>query len=135
MVRKGVYMMTVHTFLGIATIIMLIASLTVFTLKMKPLIGALTKARSVNRIDRVGKRIFSLIMHVFGHKRLLKMRLSGIIHLFIFSGFVVLFLDIMETIVRVIIPSFSLWPCLAAIVDIWVLIILIWIMLPVCKGS
>jgi len=122
-------MMTVHTFLGIATIIMLIASLTVFTLKMKPLIGALTKARSVNRIDRVGKRIFSLIMHVFGHKRLLKMRLSGIIHLFIFSGFVVLFLDIMETIVKVIIPSFSLWPFLGAIVDIWVLIILIGIMM------
>lgn len=103
---------------------MALVSLTVFTIKMRPLMGAMASARPVNRTDRISERISSIIVQVLGHKRLMKIRLSGIIHLFIFSGFVVLFLDIIETIIKIMIPAFTLGTFLGVLVNIWILIIL-----------
>jgi Fe-S oxidoreductase/nitrate reductase gamma subunit len=45
-----------------------------------------------NRIDKPFKRILSVILFGFGHKRILKEFYPGIMHLFLFWGFLVLFI-------------------------------------------
>src|SRR5690625_3098910 len=100
--------MFIQTFLGVATVLMLIVSVTVFFIRLQPILNAMKRARPEKRWDRIGERLSSVFTHVFGHRRLLKLRLAGVLHLFIFSGFVVLFLDIFETVIKVINPSFSI---------------------------
>ncbi|RMF84920.1 MAG: (Fe-S)-binding protein, partial [Nitrospinota bacterium] len=45
-----------------------------------------------NRFDQVGQRIKDLFLQVFGQQRILRDRYPGLMHLFIFSGFLVLFI-------------------------------------------
>src|SRR5690625_711694 len=116
--------MTVHTFLGGLFILMLIVALAFFVVRTRPILKSMSDARSVNRTDRVGERISSTIVQVFGHKRLLKIRVSGILHFFIFSGFVILFLEILETIVKLMIPTFSVGVFLQVIINIWLFVLI-----------
>ena len=46
--------------------------------------------KPANRFDRIPERIMSVIVYVFGQKRLLRDRLSGTMHFLIFWGFMVL---------------------------------------------
>lgn len=48
--------------------------------------------KSENRVDRPFKRIGSVLLFGFGHKRILKEPYPGIMHLFLFWGFVILFI-------------------------------------------
>lgn len=45
-----------------------------------------------NRFDKLGKRMWSLILYAFGHWRIIKHPYPGIMHVFIFFGFLVLFI-------------------------------------------
>ncbi|MFQ5945070.1 MAG: heterodisulfide reductase-related iron-sulfur binding cluster [Anaerolineae bacterium] len=48
------------------------------------------------RWDRPAERLKNLLVYVFGHRRLLSWRYSGILHFFIFWGFVILLTTIVE---------------------------------------
>ena len=102
-----VKIMDLQKLLGILTILFAGISLVLMLTKLKPILLSMRRARPDFRMDQIGSRISSVIIQVFGHKRLLRNRLAGIIHLFIFSGFVILMLDIIEAIGQVITPSFS----------------------------
>jgi Fe-S oxidoreductase len=116
--------MVLREFLGLSTLALLIAMTGLAGVRLQPILKAMRQARPVSRFDRLGYRFASMMVQVFGHKRLLRIRLAGIIHLFIFSGFVILMLDILETIGQLISPSFSLGSFLETVVDVWVLIVL-----------
>lgn len=68
----------------------------------------LASARAQDRSDRIGERLSGLIPEVGGHRRLLKKRLSGVLHLMIFVSFVVLLTAIIKTFGETLIPGFSL---------------------------
>lgn len=123
--------MDLQKLLGILTILLAGISLVLMLTKLKPILLSMRRARPDFRMDQIGSRISSLIIQVFGHKRLLRNRLAGIIHLFIFSGFVILMLDIIEAIGQVITPSFSVGVFLQAIIDIWVLLVLAGVILAI----
>lgn len=80
------------------------------------------QVRPTNRFDRLGERVRSVLVHALGHRRMFRDRIAGLLHLFIFSGFLVLFLDIVETIGEPF--GFSIGPVLAAVVDSFVLLVL-----------
>lgn len=60
------------------------------------------------RFDQTGKRIFGMVREIGLHKRLLKNRLSGVLHLMIFVSFFVLLTAIVESFGSTLIPGFSL---------------------------
>lgn len=117
--------------LELLTIVMALAAGAVFVARSYAIWGVMKTARPTVRWDRIPERLWSLVVHVAGHRRMFRMTLSGILHYFIFSGFVVLFLDIVETVGEIFHPGFSLGPVLAPLVDVWVLLVAIGIVLAV----
>jgi Fe-S oxidoreductase len=77
-----------------------------FWRRLKPL----ASARAQDRTDRMAERLSGLIPEVGGHRRLLKNRLSGVLHLMIFVSFLVLLSVIVKTFGETLIPGFSLDP-------------------------
>ncbi|WP_104402368.1 (Fe-S)-binding protein [Vibrio penaeicida] len=70
----------------------------------------LKKARSIERFDRISERLKGVFGDVGTHKRLLKKRYSGVLHLMIFSSFIVLFTAIIQAFGSGLFPGFSLTP-------------------------
>jgi Fe-S oxidoreductase len=116
--------MELRLFLSVVTIGLAMAMFILFAVRVFPILGAMKKAQPDARWDQKGQRFVSMMGQVFGHRRLMRFRLAGIIHAFIFSGFVVLFLDILEVIGQLISPSFTVGSVLDGIIDAWVIITL-----------
>lgn len=116
--------MELRLFLSVVTIGLAIAMFILFGVRVFPILGAMKRAQPDIRWDQKGQRFVSMMGQVFGHRRLMRFRLAGIIHAFIFSGFVVLFLDIVEVIGQLISPSFTVGSVLDGIIDAWVIITL-----------
>jgi Fe-S oxidoreductase len=117
--------MGLRTFLLLATAVMLVASVGVFGWRTWAIWAYVRRARPVVRWDRLSERLGQVVRHVLGHRRMFRITFSGLLHYFIFGGFVVLMLDIVETVGEVIHPGFSLGPILAPVVDVWVALVLI----------
>jgi Fe-S oxidoreductase len=120
---------SVRVFLEWATVVLAVAGVAVFAVRARAIWAVMRRARPVVRWDRWPERVGSVVEHVLGHRRMLRLKLSGVLHYFIFSGFVVLFLDIVETIGETFHPGFSIGPVLAPLVDIWVILVLAGIIL------
>lgn len=123
--------MTLQGLLGLLTILLASFSITLMLRRLRSILLAMRRSRPTYRMDQIGKRLSSMVVQVFGHKRLLRNRLAGIIHLFIFSGFVILMLDIIEAIGQVISPTFSVGVVLQAVIDLWVLLVLTGVVLAI----
>ena len=61
-----------------------------------------------NRFDRIPLRLWGLVTNIGFHTRLLKIKYSGLLHLMIFSGFVILFTGIVQAFGEGFFPGFSL---------------------------
>jgi Fe-S oxidoreductase len=68
------------------------------------------KAPSDDRFDQLGTRLKGLFVEVGLHKRLLKIRYSGVLHAMIFVSFIVLFSAILQSFGSGLFPGFSLVP-------------------------
>ncbi len=68
------------------------------------------KARPENRFDQPGRRLWGIFTNIVLHQRLLKNRFSGVLHLMIFSGFVILITGIVQAFGEGLVPGFSLAP-------------------------
>ncbi|CAB1128684.1 putative iron-sulfur-binding oxidoreductase FadF [Candidatus Hydrogenisulfobacillus filiaventi] len=121
--------MTLRTALMALTVLLFVAGMTVFGVRVLAIGRVLRRARPAVRTDRAGARLASLAGQVLLHRRLLRVPLSGVLHFLIFSGFVVLFIDIVETVGEVFVRGFSVGPVLAPLVDVWVLLVLTGIVL------
>ncbi|WP_101494329.1 (Fe-S)-binding protein [Sulfobacillus thermosulfidooxidans] len=121
--------------LMVLTILMFVAATVYFIIRMLPIFRVMQKARSTNRLDNWLSRLSFMLGQVFGHKRLLRLRLSGVLHFFIFSGFVVLFIDIVDAIGQVFVPGFHLDAPLDFVVDLWVVLVLVGLVLAVYQRA
>ena len=83
-------------------------SFTSFTFFMSRLIRWILKGAGENRFDQVGKRIKKVLINVFGQKRLLNERVAGVMHFFIFWGFIFITVGTIEILANGIYPSFYL---------------------------
>jgi Fe-S oxidoreductase len=72
------------------------------------LIRTLKVGKQENRFDRVGLRIRNVLTVAFGQSKLLREPLAGMMHVFIFWGFVILLSAVLEAILEGFLPGFTL---------------------------
>ena len=121
--------MTLRTILMILTALMIVGSAALFLRRILAIYHVMQKAHPVNRMDRLGERIKSVIVQVGLHRRMFRISFSGLLHYFIFSGFVILLIDVVETIGEIFFPGFTVGPILAPLVDIWVILVAVGILM------
>ncbi len=87
--------------------IVLIAALGYFGWNARRLIGYLRVGKTENRFDRPGVRLGRVLTIAFGQTKLLREPLAGLLHFFIFWGFVILLSAVLESIGEGFVPGFS----------------------------
>jgi Fe-S oxidoreductase len=85
-----------------------VASLAFFAHSAVRLVRLLSLGRKEDRFDRVGTRIRNVLVVAFGQTKLLREPLAGLMHFFIFWGFVILLTAILEAIMQGFVPGFTL---------------------------
>lgn len=88
--------------------IVLAAAFTLFGRSAGRLTGYLRAGKPENRFDRPGERIALVLRVAFGQTKLLREPFAGLLHFFIFWGFVVLLSAVLESIGEGLVPGFSL---------------------------
>ncbi len=121
--------MPVRDVLMVLTVAMILASGGLFLRRVGVIYGVMRQARPIDRTDRIGERIHSVVEHVVLHRRMFRITLSGILHYFIFSGFVILLIDIVETVGEIFFPGFTVGRILAPLVDVWIILVAVGIIL------
>jgi Fe-S oxidoreductase len=109
--------------------LLLLAAVLLAVWRFWRLLRPLLTAASDDRWDRVVDRLGGLVTNVALHRRLLKFRYSGVLHLMIFSGFAVLLTAIVQSFGSRLFPGFSLAPIggttwIALLQDIFAVVIL-----------
>src|SRR5438094_945549 len=93
---------------SIAVLAVLLAAITYFGFRARRLYRMLRLGPHENRFDRIPERIRGVLSYVGLHTRMFRNLYSGILHFFIFWGFVVLLTAIIQAFGEGIIPGFSL---------------------------
>ena len=93
---------------SIAVLAVLLAAVIYFAIRARKLYQMLRLGPNENRIDNLPERIRGVLSYVGAHTRMFRNVYSGILHLFIFYGFVVLLTAIVQAFGEGIFPGFSL---------------------------
>ncbi len=111
--------------------LLILASLAAFANRARNLVGFLRLGKEVNRIPHDwGRKIKDQLVVVFLQRKLLQWSIPGIMHFFIFWGFVILFTTIIEAFGAVYqegfhIPLIGKWGPLGALQDFFVVAVLL----------
>ncbi|MGI8775076.1 MAG: (Fe-S)-binding protein [Actinomycetota bacterium] len=114
--------------------VLLLLTLGAFALRVNQLVGFLRLGADEDRIPRDwGRKLKDQIVVVFGQRKLLQWTIPGLMHFFIFWGFVILFTTIVEGFGAIYQEGFHLpligkWGPLGAIQDFFVVAVLVSIM-------
>src|SRR5208283_5407152 len=87
--------MSLHT---VVFLIVFLGTLVSFVLSTRRLLSYLSIGKPENRTDKPVERLKNVLVVAFGQTKLLREPLAGLMHFFIFWGFVILLLAILETI-------------------------------------
>ena len=115
--------------------LLILASLAAFANRARNLVGFLRLGKEDNRLPKDwGRKIKDQIVVVFGQRKLLQWGIPGIMHFFIFWGFVILFTTIVEAFGAVYQEGFHLpligkWGPLGALQDVFVVAVLVGIVM------
>ncbi|HLH22612.1 MAG TPA: heterodisulfide reductase-related iron-sulfur binding cluster [Chloroflexota bacterium] len=90
--------------------VLTLGAVALFAISARRLVRLLAAGRPENRLDQPGQRLQTLLVDVFGQRRLLERPYSGILHVLIFWGFVVTVLGSAEHLLHGLIPGFLDWP-------------------------
>lgn len=96
------------TLQSILFLLLLLASLGYFAMNLKRLISYLKIGKGESRADKPWERVRNVLVIAFGQSKLFREPLAGLMHFFIFWGFVILLLAILESIGEGLSPNFSL---------------------------
>ncbi len=88
--------------------LVLIASLGWFAFSVRKLIRTLQIGKEDNRFDSPTARIRNVLVIAFGQSKLLREPLAGLMHFFIFWGFIILLTAVLEAIAEGLVPGFTL---------------------------
>ncbi|HYI45395.1 MAG TPA: (Fe-S)-binding protein [Actinomycetota bacterium] len=110
--------------------VLILASLGAFALRARDLVGYLQLGKDDDRLPQHwGQKIKEQLVVVFGQRKLLQWTIPGVMHFFIFWGFVILFTTIVEAFGAVYqegfhIPLIGQWGPLGALQDFFVVAVL-----------
>jgi len=93
--------------MNIPFFLLLLCSFALFAYTVRRLITYLALGGPEDRSGRPAERARNVLTVAFGHSKLLREPLAGVLHLFIFWGFLILFLAILEAILVGLFPGFS----------------------------
>jgi len=93
---------------SIAVLAVLLVAIVYFTIRARQLYRILRLGPTENRVDHIPERVRGVLSYVGLHTRMFRNLYSGILHLFIFYGFVVLLTAIIQAFGEGIFPGFSL---------------------------
>jgi Fe-S oxidoreductase len=110
------------------------AAMGVFSLRAYQLFGFLTLGQPDRRWDDFGARLMRELRVVLGQQKLLQWPFPGLMHAFIFWGFVILFTTIVEAFGSVYFERFALpligrWGPLGAMQDLFIVLVLLGIVM------
>ncbi len=111
--------------------IVFVAAFGFFSRNVLRLISYLKTAKDDNRFDNVGERLKNVVTIVFGQKKLLRDPVAGTVHFFIFWGFVVFLLAVIEAIIQGFYSGFSfeflgpVYTVITFIQDVFTLLVMI----------
>ncbi len=88
--------------------LLLIISTGCFGYSCSRLLKALALGKSEKRFNHIGSRLRNVLKIAFGQSKLLRDPIAGIMHFFIFWGFVILLSAVAEAVVQGILPRFTL---------------------------
>ena len=115
--------------------VLILASLAAFANRARNLVGFLQLGKDDDRLPKNwGQKIKEQVVVVFGQRKLLQWSIPGIMHFFIFWGFVILFTTIVEAFGAVYqegfhIPLIGKWGPLGALQDFFVVAVLVGIVM------
>jgi Fe-S oxidoreductase len=92
---------------NIIFIIVFILTFTFFYISIRKKIQFLLTGQNENRFDNISKRIKNVLLIAFGQTKLLREPLAGLIHFFIFWGFMIFLLAVVESIIQGFYSSFN----------------------------
>ena len=111
--------------------LLILASLAAFAFRSRDLVGFLGLGRPDDRLPRHwGRKIRDQLVVVFGQRKLLQWSVPGVMHFFIFWGFLILFTTIVEAFGAIYQEGFHLpligkWGPLGALQDLFVVAVLL----------
>jgi Fe-S oxidoreductase len=92
---------------NIIFIILFIATFVLFYYSIRKKIQFLLVGQKENRFDNIPKRIKNVLLIAFGQTKLLREPIAGLIHFFIFWGFMLFLLAVLESIIQGFYSSFN----------------------------
>jgi Fe-S oxidoreductase len=87
--------------------IILVITASIFFFSIKRLYQGLRSGKPENRFDRIPERLKNVLIVALGQSKLLREPVAGLMHAFIFWGFCVLLIVVIESIIQGFYPSFS----------------------------
>jgi Fe-S oxidoreductase len=87
--------------------IVLVGAFGAFGLSLRRMIALISLGKSDNRLDHLWERFKKMVMVAIGQSKLFREPIAGLMHAFIFWGFLVLLSSVLEAIGEGIIPGFS----------------------------
>lgn len=110
--------------------LLLVLAVGAFSYRFYRVLAPVLRAPGMNRTDQPGVRASFALAEVGLHRRLLRKRWSGVLHLFVFFGFLVLFTAIVQSFGVGLIPGFTLAPIggatwIAFLQDIFAVLIIV----------
>src|SRR5271157_2360317 len=109
-------------------VILFVAALLLFGVRVGKLVALLTKARSENRTDHMGNRVGEIFQVVLGQSSVLRDPIPGLAHFFTFWGFIIIQFGLLNLILGAFNGSLPLLGdsrIFAAILDIFVVLVLL----------
>ncbi|MGA8206479.1 MAG: (Fe-S)-binding protein [Candidatus Dormiibacterota bacterium] len=92
----------------LALVLLVSVATFLFLRRLGPLLNSMRAAQADPRTDHLGQRAWGVVVFVLGQKRLLRWPFSGLAHLLIFWGFVILNLEILEAGLEALVPPLNL---------------------------
>src|SRR5213593_4332172 len=86
----------------------LFAAFAFFTRSSMRLLKFLSIGKEESRFDNLGARIQNVLLIAFGQKKLLREPFAGLMHFFIFWGFMILLTAVIEAMIQGVYPGFTL---------------------------
>ena len=78
---------------------LLIISVGFFSLNIRKLIKVIKLGKAVDRFDNPSKRLLNMIMIALGQSKMLNKPISGILHLIVYIGFIIINIEVLEIII------------------------------------
>ena len=84
---------------NVAFIVLLISATIIFSLKVREIIRNINLGTDVDRSDHPSERWKTMLMVAIGQSKMVKRPFAGVLHIFVYVGFVIINLEVLEIII------------------------------------